>query len=352
MPNETIETEAPGKVSCEIEYRYICDHCSHLTKWYKSTLKGFSTQQDASEAQQLEQLEASMAVVKNVFDKSANVQIDDADTFKKFKRLFPRGKSCPKCKSQQPWYLTTSFNDWKQANINNNLEITLGEPVPQHDLKHGQDEPFAEPPEAVEYFAQPPMVYTTRNIHKTNVPIEKLGYWHLSKIRHDNIILVKDVTEPEPGVFTIVEEQFEGIPLSDVLAQGVSEKEFQDLIMQLCDALIFLHNLEPSISHNAISPENILVGEDKLLKLTHFDDATLTSSPLNDMIALGILMRGVEAGYIKKYQDIIDSCIAGEYKTFGEFRKKFPPPARLPKILFAVMMILFIYRVISRRLMW
>ena len=216
--------------------------------------------------------------------------------------------------------------------MNNNLEITWGKPVAQ-------------------LIDSPDTAYTTRKIYKADVPIEKLGYWHLNKVEHDNILFVQDVTEPQAGIFTIVEEQFEGIPLSDLLAKGIGEKDFQDLIMQLCDVMEFLHNLEPSISHNAISFENILVGKDNLLKLIHFDDATLEGSLLDDIATLGILMRNVDAKYIKKYQPVIDSCIGREYKTVDSLRQDFYPSSRIPKILFVVILIVFAYIIIAGRLL-
>jgi len=320
--------------TCTIEYRYICDKCSYLTKWYKSNVESVANHG-------LEESEF-VSFIKKMIDKSARVPIVDAAVFEQFRGLFAQGASCPKCKSCQPWYLAGSAGEWKQANSNNNLEVVVGEPTAL----------LAGDPDAIEFTTDTPTVFTTRDIYKPGVQIEKLGYRHLRGAKHYNVLYVQDVTEPRPSMFSIVEEQFESIPLSELLIKGISEKDFQDFIMQLFDALEFLHNHKPGISHNAISPEHILVGKGNLLKLAHFDEATVDGSPLGDIAMLGKLMGSINAKYIKKYQQVMDNCAGGAYKTIDDLRQDFLPYAiKLPVLLFALAFIVMAFIFIVRRVL-
>jgi len=309
-----------------------------MTKWYKSV----SERLDNDAEQALEQLKAFISFVKKMLDKSSNEPIADTGTFKQFRRLFVKGKSCPKCKSRQTWYAADSPSDWRQANINNNLEAVIGESTVQ----------LMGVPAAEKNITDPLAPFTTREIYKTNVSLESLACWHLRKAENLNILYIEDVTELQPGVFSIMEEQFDGTPLSSLLEAEISKKDFQDFILQLCDALAFLHSYNPRIAHNAIFPENILIGEGNLLKLAHFDEAAVGGALSGDIIMAGELMQSIDADYMKKYQKVIDSYIDGTYKTIDDLRQDFMPYSiKSPTVLFILSVIAFALLFIMRRVL-
>jgi len=286
----------------------------------------------------LDRADALRRFVIKTFDKHGSEPMADAATFKQFQKLFPRGKSCPKCKSRQMWHMANSIGEWRQANINNNLEVDVGEATV---LPMDADA-------TEESMADALALFTTREIYKTNASLETLAYWHLRKAENLNILYIENVTEQRPGVFSIEEEQFAGVPLSNLLVAGISENTFQDIILQLCDGLEFLHGCEPGIAHNAVFPENILIGKGNLLKLAHFDEATVGGSPAGDIVMVGEFMQSIDAKYIAKYGEIIDKCVNAEYKTIDKLRQDFVSQTTkspiwliiLPAIMFALVLIL------------
>ena len=94
-------------------------------------------------------------------------------------------------------------------------------------------------------------------------------------------------------------------------------------------------------------PENILIGEGKLLKLTHYDEVVSGGSPVNDIAMVGKLMAGVKGKYIKRYQDIIVKC-KGQYKSIEELKDNFLPLTRkttpvLPLVSIFILMALVMF---------
>ena len=153
----------------------------------------------------------------------------------------------------------------------------------------------------------------------TSTRKENLGYRHMLGIRHPNLLCVHELTELDQGVFTVKEEKYQGVPLSVLIEEGLEEGDFQDYILQLCDALNALHQHKPSILHNKVSAQNILIGRDNLLKLTHFDEAAIGDLFTNDIAMVGKLMGSVEAKYIRRYKNIIRKS-AGVYTTIDSLR--------------------------------
>jgi len=152
--------------------------------------------------------------------------------------------------------------------------------------------------------------------------ITGLGSWHVCGLKHDNILSVIDIVDLQYGFFNIIEEEFNGTPMINLISRGISERDFHDYVLQLCDALQFLHSQKPGISHNAIRPGNIVVGKGNLLKLTRFENATVGGSPRDDIAMVGEFLRSIKGRYIKRYQEIIESC-ASKYNSIDELREDF-----------------------------
>jgi len=199
-------------------------------------------------------------------------------------------------------------------------------------------------PDVSEYYTWDmgiPTEFTTRTVH-TNTPLEQLGYWHMRELYHVNLLYIKDVAETQDGVFSVCEENYDSKPLSDILLNRISSKDFGDYIMQLCDALAFLHEQEARLSHNAICSENILIGKDNLLKLSCFDNMTAGESPKNDILMVGKLMASVNGAYTKNYTEIIDNCLNGAYEQISELRDDFMSASPIPWISRAITLVVVV----------
>ena len=182
--------------------------------------------------------------------------------------------------------------------------------------------------------------------------IADTGYRHMYGLKHDNICIVSKRNNENDGDSRAFEEEFDGIPMPTMINQGLSERDFQDYMLQLMDALAFMHNQTPSISHNAVTPNNILVGKGKLLKLIGFDMATVGDSPKGDIAMLGDFMNSMKGRYIKRYSEIIDKCSDG-YNSIEEMREDFLPllTTSYAKIVAAVVVLLFVIVLIFRRVL-
>jgi len=193
--------------------------------------------------------------------------------------------------------------------------------------------------------------YIGRIINKPNTKKEALGYWYLCNLKHDNILYIHSVDERGNGVFRIVEEKCKGVSLSRRLKRGINESDFKDYILQLCDALEFLHQQEPAISHNAVSADNIWIGKKNLLKLTGYDKVTLGGSSRRDIAMLCSLIEGVKGRYIKHYKKIIEN--PDIYQSIEDFREAFVAidHVSFPKVTIGVVIALLIVGIAVARIL-
>ncbi len=75
-------------------------------------------------------------------------------------------------------------------------------------------------------------------------------------------------------VVCIVREYIEGTPLDKYLdRQKLTQAQVVTLCVKLCDILIYLHGLDPSVIHRDIKPQNIIVKESGEISLIDFDIA-------------------------------------------------------------------------------
>jgi hypothetical protein len=87
--------------------------------------------------------------------------------------------------------------------------------------------------------------------------------------RHKNLPDIYAVVETQNG-YTVIEEYIHGETLAKQIGR-LPENLATDYFIQLCDALIFLHNRETPIIHRDIKPENIILSNDGVIKLIDFD---------------------------------------------------------------------------------
>jgi len=99
-------------------------------------------------------------------------------------------------------------------------------------------------------------------------------YVNLSKLVHENMPQIHEVHLQE-DCFYVVEDYVEGATLKETLEVdgALDKRDTLNVLMQLCDVLMYLHNQQPQIIHRDITPANIIVTKDGVVKLLDFDIA-------------------------------------------------------------------------------
>lgn len=96
----------------------------------------------------------------------------------------------------------------------------------------------------------------------------------LKILRHPNIPIIYDIEEDENYIY-IIEEYIEGQSLRAYKLDQTSIEEdiLLDFLIQLSEVLDFLHTLEQPILYLDLKPDNILLTQNKQLKLVDFGTA-------------------------------------------------------------------------------
>lgn len=103
--------------------------------------------------------------------------------------------------------------------------------------------------------------------------------------RHKNLPMIYEVCADDSGI-TVLEEYIEGKRLLDILSsKPLDKKTACKYVLQICDALIFLHSI--GIIHRDIKPSNIIIKEDGTAVLIDLSIARFVNEHENDTQALG-----------------------------------------------------------------
>ena len=156
---------------------------------------------------------------------------------------------------------------------------------------------------------------------------------------------------------TVYEEYVSGVNLEELMGQGgLRNDEVEDIILQLCDGLEFLHNATPPIVHRDLKLTNIMITESGVVKIIDFGaaknidkekdrDTVLLGTPeyaapeqygfapsdaRTDIYALGVVLEKLAAKPM--YENIIKKAKAIDpdmrYQSIAEFRKDFAGKSR------------------------
>jgi hypothetical protein len=99
-------------------------------------------------------------------------------------------------------------------------------------------------------------------------------YEKLSKLAHINMPIIHRIGLMD-DCFYVIEEYIEGRTLQEILETdgAFNAKSTIDIISQLCDVLMYLHNQIPSLIHRDITPSNVILSSEGIIKLLDFDIA-------------------------------------------------------------------------------
>lgn len=96
-------------------------------------------------------------------------------------------------------------------------------------------------------------------------------FQYLQQNPHRNIPRIYWLEENDQKL-TVVEEWIQGETLEQkMLHASLSDSQKTDVILQLCDALSWLHHASPAIIHRDLKPSNIMLTDDGTVKLIDYD---------------------------------------------------------------------------------
>lgn len=100
----------------------------------------------------------------------------------------------------------------------------------------------------------------------------------LKQISHPNFPRIVDAFE-EDGKSILVMDYVQGITLEEVIKKGpMKEEEMSEILVQLCDALVYLHQCNPVLLYLDLKPANIMIDENKTVKLIDLGSVSIKGS--------------------------------------------------------------------------
>ena len=155
----------------------------------------------------------------------------------------------------------------------------------------------------------------------------------LSKLNHPNIVDIVNIEKTDDFIY-VVEDYVEGDTLdAEVRKEGPqSEEDVQRWMLQICDALGYLHEQNPPIIYRDMKPKNIMLHPDGYIKLIdlgvareYVDDASRT-----DTVAFGTEGYAAPEQYGAKTQTDARTDIYGIGATMWHLLAGGAPPMEFP----------------------
>lgn len=89
----------------------------------------------------------------------------------------------------------------------------------------------------------------------------------LKKISHPNFPRIVDAFD-EDGRNILIMDCIQGVTLEKMLEKGpMKEEEMQLILLQICDAMLYLHQRNPPLLFLDLKPSNIMIEENQIVKL-------------------------------------------------------------------------------------
>ncbi len=108
----------------------------------------------------------------------------------------------------------------------------------------------------------------------------------LSRIRHPNIVQCRECFVDDHRGYLVL-EYLEGEGLNDYVARNgaLSEPQVIEIILQICNAVEYMHTLDQRIIHRDLTPDNCILQETGCVKIVDFNVAhQLESSATNTVV--------------------------------------------------------------------
>jgi len=177
-------------------------------------------------------------------------------------------------------------------------------------------------------------------------------YNALQKIDNINILKIISVTKLDDGELLVIEEYIENaVTLQEKIDNGIDEGDFEDYLLQICDALSYLHKMKNPIIYNLITSYHIIIDTDNLLKLNDFYHAEMSDKYNNDVRMLGELIHSSGDKFKRKYHKLIINCLKKQL-NISKVRTEVLSSKRVIGIKYSLFILIFIFLFFIARLVW
>lgn len=153
----------------------------------------------------------------------------------------------------------------------------------------------------------------------------------LSGLDHPNIVRIVDTLKTDSFIYVVM-DHVEGQTLEDLVGREGRQREddVRGWMLQLCDALGYLHRQEPAIIYRDVKPSNIMLHPDGYIKLIDLGVAReYRSGARRDTIAFGTTGYAAPEQYGKAQTDA-RADIYGVGATMWHLLAGEAPPQELP----------------------
>jgi len=188
------------------------------------------------------------------------------------------------------------------------------------------------------------MTITTKGNYKLFKQLKKCDYLNINKI-----IEVEKIPD---GKIVIIEDYMEDAQtLRYHIENNMSINNFEDVLLQICDALIYLLSLKTPITYNNINIDNIIICDDNVVKIINFEKADFNANSKKDIKMFGELINNSGDKYAKKYRKIIKDC-KDVYQTPSEIQKAINASRRILGVKYSLLVLIGIIMMVLLRFGW
>ena len=97
----------------------------------------------------------------------------------------------------------------------------------------------------------------------------------LKKISHSNFPRIVDAFD-EDGKSILIMDYIQGITLENMISKGpVGEEEIVFIMSQVCESILYLHHNAPTLLYLDLKPSNIMIEENRTVKLVDFGSVSV-----------------------------------------------------------------------------